>query len=101
MTITSLQIELIVVIMPKRLFDGVHLKLPAQHCFLLLLCFEADEVHLAQLLPVVSLLGVELAVLSLIIKENLLVLKLLRATFLLLVGDGVMRDDSFDAVLGD
>jgi hypothetical protein len=101
MMITRLQTELIVVIIPKRSFDGVHLKLPAEHCFLLLLCLEAGEVHLAQLLPVVSLLGVELAVLSLIIKENLLVLKLLRAAFLLLVGDSVMRDDSFDTVLGD
>jgi hypothetical protein len=87
--------------MPKRSFDRVHLKLPTKHCFLFLLRLEACEIHLTQLLPIVSFLGIELTLLSLTINDKLLVMKLLRTALLLLVSDSMMGYYPFDAIFGD
>lgn len=93
--------RLIAVMIPKRSFDRIDLKLPAEHCLLLLFCLQASEIHLAKLLPIVSLLRVELAVLSFVVEEDLFVLEFLGAAFLLLVHDCMMGNYSLYAVFGD
>lgn len=98
--IILLQLRLFVVIIPKRSFDRVHLKLATKHCLLLLLCLKAGKIHLTKLLSVVFLLDVELTVLSPIIDQNFLVPKPLGTTLLLLVNNGMMRYNPFDAVFG-